>query len=56
MAMLGSDGGGTPGQCARAKLLGERREIGCDRGRLCRQRRCASEATPGHERRPVTRV
>ena len=56
LAMLGSDGGGTPGQCARAEPLAERREIGSDRGRGGRQRRCASEAAPGHERRPVTRI
>jgi hypothetical protein len=56
LAMLGSDGGSTPGQRARTETVGERCEIGCDRGRGRRQRRCASEATSGHERRPVARI
>ena len=56
LAMLGSDRGGRRANAPALKLVGERREIGCDRGGDRRQRRCASVATPGHERRPVTRI
>jgi hypothetical protein len=48
LAMLGGDGGGTPGPPARTEPLGERREVCSDRGRSCWQQRYASEAAPGH--------